>query len=208
MKKSEHATDVTQKETTAKGIPSGDMLSSDVIGKLRFSPARMVEYLGPVVAATNQRVLTDIKRLLEESPHEQIVLSVTSAGGPSGTAMSFYDTIRAVLKPHLTTIGSGDVDSSAILIFLSGSTRYVTKHTTLLFHMAGRVFKGDQRFTATEIEAMVAEDKRKDDYYADIVAAESHGKLTKKKVLTLMANNTVLTPDNLVKYGLADAILE
>ncbi len=209
MKKSQHATQAaTEKEFENPAIPSGDFCVPELVGELRFNPERMVEYLGPVSYGTNDRVLGTIKQMLVHSPHEQIVMTVTSAGGPSGTSMSFYDTIQSILKPNLTTIGSGDVDSSGIIVFLSGTTRYVTKHTTLLFHLAGRVFRNDQRFTVDEIGAMIAEDKKKDDFYAEIVAERSRGKLTKKKVLALMKKNTVMTPRDLVRHGLADGVLK
>jgi ATP-dependent protease ClpP protease subunit len=208
MKKSEHTTQsATEVELENPAIPSGNFCVPELVGELQFNPERMVEYLGPVSYGTNDRVLNTIKQMLVHSPHEQIVMTVTSSGGPSGTAMSFYDMIQSVLKPNLTTIGSGDVDSSGIIVFLSGTTRYVTKHTTLLFHLAGRVFRNDQRFTVNEIGAMIAEDTKKDDFYAEIVAERSDNKLTKKKVLGFMKKNTVMSPKDLVRYGLADGIL-
>jgi ATP-dependent protease ClpP protease subunit len=174
-----------------------------------YTPAleRMVEYLGTVNYATSERVLSQIKDLLLLS-REEITLLVTSTGGPSGTAMSFYDTIRHVLQADITTVGSGDVDSSGILIFLAGTTRYVTPNTTLLLHLAGRVFDGGTRFSAPEMEAMLREDKLKDFHYASIVASNSRGLLTTEAVLSLMERTTILTPPELVALGLADSILE
>jgi ATP-dependent protease ClpP protease subunit len=139
---------------------------------------------------------------------EPISMIVTSTGGPSGTAMSFYDTIRYVVRPPLITIGSGDVDSSGILIFLSGDKRYVTPNTTLLLHLAGRIFDGGTRFTAPEMEAMVREDRLKDYQYASIVADRSAGILTAEAVLRMMEQTTILTPHELVAFGLAHSILE
>ena len=172
------------------------------------SVERIVEYLGTVNYATSERILGKIKQLIIESPHEEICMLVTSTGGPTGTAMSFYDSIRYVLKPKLTTIGAGDVDSSGILIFLAGDKRYVTPNTTLLLHLAGRVFDGGTRFTAPEIEAMVREDKLKDFQYASVLAERSLGHLTTEKVLHLMERNTLLTPQELVWWDFADSILE
>jgi ATP-dependent protease ClpP protease subunit len=174
----------------------------------RFAPHRMVEYLGSVNYATTERVLGKIKDLLEEAPEEEITMLVTSPGGPTGTAMSFYDTIHSVLRPKLTTVGSGDVDSAGIVLFLAGEKRYVTKNTTLLFHLAGRTFEGGVRFTASEIERMIREDKLKDYQYASLVADRSHGLLNYEQVLTMMERNTILTPVELVSFGLADAVLE
>lgn len=173
-----------------------------------FPPERMVEYLGMVNYATTERVLEEIRDLVREDETKEISLLVTCAGGPSGTAMGFYDAIRSVIKPKLTTIGSGDVDSSGIILFLAGDTRYVTKNTTLLFHMAGSSFEGNKRYTASEIDAILREYRLKDFQYASIVSERSSGRLTSEQVLSMMEKNTILTPPELVSYGLADAILK
>jgi ATP-dependent protease ClpP protease subunit len=167
-----------------------------------------LEYFGCVNYATNERVIRGIQDKMEEFPSKSIYLTVTSPGGPTGTAMSFYDQLKYVLRPNLTTIGSGDVDSSGIIIFLTGDTRYVTKHTTLFFHLAGRIFEEGRRFTAKDLDAMAREDKIKDHQYASLVAERSGGKLEVERVLNMMEKNTICLPDELVSYGLAHAVLE
>ncbi|MDB5224452.1 MAG: ATP-dependent Clp protease proteolytic subunit [Candidatus Adlerbacteria bacterium] len=174
---------------------------------MHFAPEHVAEYLGVVNYATNERVLNRIKEHMLTTPNNELYLTVTSAGGPSGTAMGFYDTVRSILRPRLVTIGAGDVDSSGMIIFLSGDVRYITAHTTALLHLAGRTFANGQRFTATEMSAMLEEDRIKDTQYASIVAEHSHGKLTPEQVLEMMKNNTVLTPVEFVKYGLAQGVL-
>ena len=172
-----------------------------------FPPERMVEYLGVVNYATTERVIEEIKDLMREDALSPIYLLVTSAGGPTGTAMSFYDSMRLLLKPRLVTIGSGDVDSSGVLIFLAGEQRFITKHTTLLLHLAGRSFESGKRYTAAEVEAMFKEDTLKDRQYASVVAENSRGKLTTDDVLALMSENTILSAEDMVAYGLAERVL-
>lgn len=172
-----------------------------------FPLDKMVEYFGIVNYATNERVLNNLKELIAASPADMLYLVVTSAGGPSGTAMSFYDMVRLVLRPTLTTIGSGDVDSSGLLIFLTGEKRFVTRHTTALLHNGGRVFENNKRVTAGELEAMIHEDRLKDAQYAAIVADRSRGKLKFEEVLAMMEKNTMLTSEDFVRLGLADAVL-
>jgi ATP-dependent protease ClpP protease subunit len=171
-------------------------------------PKYFADYLGKVNYATNERVLTKIREITSDKPKEEIFMTVTSPGGPSGTGMSFFDHIRYVLKPNLVTIGSGDVDSSGMLIFLSGYKRYVTKHTTGLLHLAGRIFEEGTRFTASDMEAMLKEDRIKDKYYAEVVAQSTDGKLTSASVLELMKKNTILTSEDFIKYGLAEQIID
>ena len=171
----------------------------------RFAPERLIEYFGIVNYATNERVLGGIKDALIE--WGEVALMVTSAGGPSGTAMSFYDAVRSVLRAEITTIGSGDVDSSGMIIFLSGTQRFVTPHTTALLHPAGRQFSEGTRYTTQELSAMLSEDTMKDALYAGIVSDQSKGKLSAEEVLELMKTQTVLCADDFVRLGLAEAVL-
>jgi ATP-dependent protease ClpP protease subunit len=115
--------------------------------------------------------------------------------------------MRRVYHANICTIGTGDVDSSGIIIFLSGKKRLLTPNTTLLLHLAGRVFDHSRRFTTHDLEYMMKEDKLKDYQYASVISEESGGKLTVQKVLDLMANNTVLTPTEAVSLGLAHGII-
>lgn len=171
------------------------------------APSRSVEYFGIVNYATTERVIEETRALFAEDPHEPIYLNITSAGGPTGTAMSFYDHMRYVLKAPLVTIGAGDVDSSGIILLQTGHTRFLTPHTTLLLHSAGRTFEPGIRYTAGEIEAMYKEDRIKDLYYASILAEHSHGKLDQKEVLKLMERQTLLSAPQAVTYGFADAVI-
>jgi ATP-dependent Clp protease, protease subunit len=122
--------------------------------------------------------------------------------------MSFYDSMRSVYKPHLNTIGSGDVDSSGVIVFLAGNQRFITPNTTLLLHLAGRTFETPKRLTTPEMESIIKEDKIKDFQYASVIASQSNGKLTVQKVLDLMSANTVLNAQDAVDLGIAHTILE
>ncbi len=172
-----------------------------------FNIKRTLQWIGGVNGGTLGDMSDKIQNMLLDNPIEPINLIVTSHGGPTGIGMSFYDTMRSVYKPNLCTIGSGDVDSSGIIVFLTGTERYITPNTTLLLHLAGRVFDTQKRFTTPEMESIVKEDKLKDFQYASVIADNSNGKLTVQKALNLMAYNTVLTPTEAVEYGLAHSIL-
>lgn len=175
---------------------------------LPYIPQRTLQWVGGVSGGMLADITDRIQTLLIENANEPINLIVTSHGGPTGIGMSFYDSMRSVFKPMLNTIGSGDVDSSGIIIFLSGQKRFVTPNTTLLLHLAGRTFDTPKRLTTPEMESIVKEDKLKDFQYASVIAERSNGRLTVQTVLELMANNTVLTPSDAVDLGIAHAILE
>ncbi len=170
-------------------------------------PHRTVEWLGSVNHDNLDRVISDIKHLMITAPQEEIHLLVNSGGGATGIGMSFYDAMTGWLKPNLVTIGSGDVDSSGVIIFLSGEKRYITRNTTMLFHLAGRTFGIDKRFTVEDMRAMLHEDSIKDYQYASVIAERTNGKHTPEQILELMAKNTLITPQEAVKMGFAHGIL-
>lgn len=171
------------------------------------NPARMLEWLGGVDYTNLQKILTGMKELMLDDSESEIQLLVNSYGGTTGIGMSFYDAVASWLKPNLTTIGSGDVDSSGIIVFLSGRNRFLTKNTTLLFHLAGRTFGMEKRFSTLDLENILKEDKLKDYQYACVVSDATLGKFSPEKVLEIMKNNTVLTAEEAVSMGLAHKVL-
>ncbi len=195
------------KPNSIKKIPEPKLLTESE-DTFRALPHRTVEWLGSVNHDNLDRVIADVKHLMITSPHEDIHLLVTSGGGATGIGMSFYDTMTSWLKPKLTTIGSGDVDSSGIIVFLSGEKRYLTKNTTMFFHLAGRTFGTDKRFTTKDMQAMLHEDSLKDYQYASVVSDRTDGKYSPEDILDLMAKNTLITPQEAVNMGLAHKILE
>lgn len=170
-------------------------------------PERAVEWLGGINYENLEKTLKEIKDLLTRAPEEEIQLMVNSYGGVTGIGMSFYDSIKSVLRPKLTTIGSGDVDSSGVIVFLAGEKRYLTKNTTMLLHLAGRTFCAEKRFSTEDMEDMLKEDKLKDYQYACVVSDATNGRATPQKVLKLMADNTILTAEEAVNLGLAHRVL-
>ncbi len=170
-------------------------------------PERTLEWLGAVNYLNLENVLGKIKGLMSGASELPIYLMVNSFGGTTGVGMSFYDAVRSWLRTDLVTIGSGDVDSSGIIVLLSGNKRYITRNTTLLLHLAGRTLDQAKRFSSADLQAMVKEDMLKDYQYACILSDASGGRIGPEKILDLMSKNTLLTAEEAVNMGFAHAVL-
>ena len=168
--------------------------------------SRTVEWFGGVNFENLEKVTESIKSLMVKDSTE-IQLLINSYGGPTGVGMSFYDTMKIWLGDKLTTVGSGYVDSSGILVFLAGEKRFLTKNTTMLLHLAGRKFEAEKRFTTRDMEDMLREDKLKDYQYASVVSDATGNRYFPEKILDMMANNTVLTAEEAVNMGLAHKVI-
>lgn len=174
--------------------------------RLPVRPDRTIEWLGGVTYANLERILGSVKSLMAAGP-EEIVLLVNSYGGSTGIGMSFYDAVISWLQPNLVTIGSGDVDSSGIIVFLAGRRRFLTKNTTMLFHLAGRTLENEKRISTADLESMLKEDKLKDYQYASVISESIDGKKTPEEILDMMRKNTILTAYEAVEMGLAEGVL-
>ncbi len=195
------------KRISKKDTQQAVLWNDATVTTYRPDPSRTIEWLGPVTHTNLSVVLGKVKDLLIEEAAGTMTLLVNSPGGATGIAMSFYDTMRSVLKPSLTTIGSGDVDSSGIIVFLAGEKRYLTRNTTLLFHLAGRTFGTEKRFSTSDLEDILKEDKLKDYQYACVVSDATAGRMSPEKVLDMMRKNTVLTSEEAVNLGLAHNVI-
>lgn len=171
-------------------------------------PERVIEWLGGVTYGNLERILGLVKSQMSTHPDEEIPLLVNSYGGATGIGMSFYDAVNGWLKPNLVTIGSGDVDSSGIIVFLAGRKRFLTKNTTLLLHLAGRTLEQGKRISTADLDAMLKEDKLKDYQYACVISDATDGRYAPEDILDMMARNTILTAQEAVNMGLAQGILE
>jgi ATP-dependent protease ClpP protease subunit len=167
----------------------------------------MVEWIGGVNNDNLEKTLSSIKSLILENPTEEIQLIINSHGGATGIGMAFRDTVNSVIKANLTTIGSGDVDSSGVTLLLSGQRRFLTKNTTLLLHLAGRTFGVEKRFSTEDMENILKEDRLKDYQYACVVSDATGGRYSPEKVLEMMRATTVLTAEEAVNMGLAHKVL-
>jgi ATP-dependent protease ClpP protease subunit len=184
-----------------------DLWSTAPLETFAPNPSRTLEWFGPVTHENLRATTARMKELVAEDPQGEIALMVNSPGGATGIAMSFYDAVRSVWKASLTTIGMGDVDSSGIIVFVSGRRRYLTRNTTLLFHLAGRTFGTEKRFSTADLEDILKEDRLKDYQYACAVSDATQGRMTPEKVLEMMKKNTVLTAEEAVSMGIAHKVI-
>ncbi|MDB5258983.1 MAG: ATP-dependent Clp protease proteolytic subunit [Candidatus Taylorbacteria bacterium] len=167
--------------------------------------SRIITWIGDVTFERTDKTLEKIRELMGKDPKKQIDMYVMCLGGAACYAHGFYDTIR-LLKPNLVTIAAGNISSAGVLIWLVGTQRYITRHTTCLFHQVAKRYE-DEAMTETDIgteKALLKSERRN---YNDIVASESCGSLGKKQVFEMCRHQRVFGPRDLLKHGLAHKII-
>jgi ATP-dependent protease ClpP protease subunit len=169
-----------------------------------MNPKRIVTWIGPVGDEKTSNVFDAILALFTNNKSEPVYLVICSNGGFVSGAMAFFDLIASVPKLNLITVGSGEVSSSGLIIWLSGSKRHITAHTTVLLHELSQNISPGYT-TKSDAECMAKQLCHANANFADIVTKRSH--IGNRKVLSMMSENTILSPAETVKLGLAHKII-
>lgn len=108
---------------------------------------------------------------LYTKPVDRLRVMIASSGGDIGAAISLYMYLKA-LPLHVETIGFGEVDSAAILIFLGGARRIVVDGCQFFFH-EGRYTVAQQTATIQAHEEAIAVFKRELNETIHIISSET-----------------------------------
>lgn len=150
----------------------------------------------------------DVTKLHDSENSPPICLFISSGGGDSLVGFSFYEFMTSVLKPQLETVALGEVGSIAVLMYMAGDKRFITKNSTIYLHEFALSFLEKSIWSLTHTKAKLANMTVDQNHYISIIAGRSGGRLSRRKLLTLMRNNATLTAEQAVKLGLAHEILE
>ena len=134
---------------------------------------------------------------------KQLTLYINSGGGSVTDSLALIDIMRSSPIP-IRTVGIGSICSAAFMIFACGEKgqRIISKNTSIMCHQYSGGFYGKHH----DIKAYVKEAELTSDRLVKILEEVTEMK-PEKIVQTLLPPTDVwLTPDELIKYGVADII--
>ena len=186
-------------ESSGRGERAYDIYS-------RLLKERVVFMVGPVEDYTANVVVAQLLFLESENPDKDIHLYINSPGGYVDSCMHLIDIVKQSRIP-VYTYGMGSIASCGVMLMMAGQKghRYLTQNTAVMSHE----FSGGTR-----------------GQYHDMLDAQSHMEWTNQKLLEhymkctgkkepyirkhLLAPKTDhwLTPEEAVKHGIADVIVE
>jgi len=172
---------------------------------MNIDQSRLIIWNGKVDEQNLSRVMDKILHLAEKSPKKAIFLWVCSSGGSTSYGYSFFDFVRT-LGIDLVTIGSGDISSIGLVIWLAGRRRFLTSNTAVFFHENRRMMP-DGGYSSAELGAAINNLDAATGNYVRILTEKSGGKLDRKKIMKLLKHDRTLRPKRMVKIGLAHKII-
>ena len=128
-----------------------------------------------------------------------VYLFIDSPGGSIPDGFDLIDFISNYPLP-IVTIGTGTVASMAVPLLLAGKKRYFTPNAHILVHQFRANIGGKRQDILDMLQHLEKVHKQLVTYIS------SHSKLNQSQVQDMMKNETWLTVQEALEYGLADGI--
>lgn len=125
-------------------------------------PIKYVSFSAEINASTTESLIAVMADCANEGVQE-VYLMLSTPGGTVMNGMNLYNILRA-MPFKLTTHNVGNVDSIGNAVFLAGSTRYASPHSTFMFHGVGFNASPGQRFEEQDLheklDGLLADQRR------------------------------------------------
>ena len=183
-------------EQTNRGERSYDIFS-------RLLKERIVFVSGEVCDEMSSLICSQLLFLEAEDPNKDIYMYINSPGGVVTSGMAIYDTMQYI-KPDICTICMGQACSMGSFLLAGGTKgkRFSLPNSQIMIHQPSGGAQGQA--TDIEIRAKLILDLRKrlNKIYAD----NTGQKLS--VIEKAMDRDNFMTPDEALKFGLIDKIIE
>ena len=159
---------------------------------------------GEINNSKSEDVCKEIIELNIKQKVEHIQIIINSAGGITNAGFAIVDIIEWSKIPVFTT-GIGIIASMGLIIFMTGEKgrRVITPRTTILSHKFSWSKSGSYSQLLASRKAEDMEYKKVVDHYLKYTKIKSQRELEK---ILLKDTDTWLSPEEAVKYGIADYI--
>ena len=183
-------------EQTPRGERAYDIYS-------RLLKERVIFLTGPIEDYGANLVVAQMLFLEAENPDKDIHLYINSPGGSVTSGMSIYDTMQFI-KPDVSTLCIGQAASMGAVLLTGGAKgkRQALPNSRVMIHQVLGGFQGQ----ASDIEIHTKEILSIKAKLNEILAKHSDQKVD--KVAKDSDRDNFMSPDEAVKYGLIDNVVD
>lgn len=183
-------------EQTPRGERAYDIYS-------RLLKERVIFLTGPIEDYGANLIVAQMLFLEAENPDKDIHLYINSPGGSVTSGMSIYDTMQFI-KPDVNTLCIGQAASMGAVLLSGGAKgkRQALPNSRVMIHQVLGGFQGQ----ASDIEIHTQEILSIKKKLNEILANHSGQKVD--KIAKDSDRDNFMSPDQAVKYGLIDAVVD
>ena len=183
-------------EQTSRGERAFDIFSRLLKDRIVFIVGGIDDYVANLVVA-------QLLFLESEDPKKDIYMYINSPGGVVTSGLSIYDTMEYI-RPDVSTVCIGQAASMGSLLLTAGAKnkRYCLPNARIMTHQPSGGFQGQ----ASDIEIHAKEIINLRTRLNGIYVKHSGKKIA--EIESLMDRDTFLSPEDAVKIGLIDEVVD
>ncbi len=136
-------------------------------------------------------------------PYDELIIQISSSGGSSDHGMLLYNFLKQ-LSIKKTTIGMGNVDSAAVMIFAAGENRLAVPSCRFVLHEARATINGE--FNSTKLSELANITKRITQDYVDVISKITRN--SKVAIANKVKSGVALSSSEAIKLGLVTGLIE
>ena len=183
-------------EQTPRGERAYDIYS-------RLLKERVIFLTGPVEDYGANLIVAQMLYLEAENPDKDIHLYINSPGGSVTAGLSIYDTMQFI-KPDVSTLCIGQAASMGAVLLTGGATgkRQALPNSRVMIHQVLGGFQGQASDIEIHTKEILSIKKKLNEILAD------HSGQKVDKIAKDSDRDNFMSPDEAVKYGLIDAVVD
>ena len=183
-------------EQTPRGERAYDIYS-------RLLKERVIFLTGPVEDYGAHLIVAQMLYLEAENPDKDIHLYINSPGGSVTAGLSIYDTMQFI-KPDVSTLCIGQAASMGAVLLTGGAKgkRQALPNSRVMIHQVLGGFQGQASDIEIHTKEILSIKKKLNEILAD------HSGQKVDKIAKDSDRDNFMSPDEAVKYGLIDAVVD
>ena len=169
----------------------------------RLLKERIIFLTGAIDDNTASLICAQLLFLESENPNKEISFYINSPGGIVWSGLAIYDTMQYI-SSKIMTICIGQAASAVSLLLTAGADdmRYSLPNSRIMMHQPSGGYQGQVTDIEIQTKEIIKTKKRLNEIYA------KHTGKDLKEVEKIMERDTYFSPQEAIKFGLIDKIVE
>ena len=169
----------------------------------RLLKERIIFLTGPIDDNVASLVCAQLLFLESENPKKEISFYINSPGGIVWSGLAMYDTMQYI-SSKIMTICIGQAASASSLLLTAGEKgmRFSLPNSRIMVHQPSGGYQGQVTDIEIQTNEIIKTKKRLNQIYA------KHTEKDFKEVESIMERDKYFSPDEAIKFGLIDKVVE
>ena len=169
----------------------------------RLLKERIIFLTGPIEDNIASLICAQLLFLESENPKKEISFYINSPGGIVWSGLAMYDTMQYI-SSKIMTICIGQAASAGSLLLTAGEKdmRFSLPNARIMVHQPSGGFQGQVTDIEIQSQEIVKTKKRLNQIYAHHTGKDI------KEVESAMERDKFFSPDEAIKFGLIDKVVE